>query len=402
MQRSMLIFENSIKSSATRNTYLGHLNKFMSFCDLKDYDELAAIPQEKMQIHVEDYVMHLKKIISPNSISVPIAAIKAFLDCNDLELRWSKINRLKPERVIKTGREAWKTDEIIKMLSFTTEIRTKTLIHFIASSGIRIGALEDIKMRHIKQIEDCKSVLVYEGALEEYVTFLTPEASSMFDDYVKKRETDGERINSESPAFRSTYQLGYAKVRPASTDALKEVIRKLIIKSGLRINQVKTGERYNKQADHAFRKRWNTILKTTTGMNISLAEKMMGHSVTVVMDNVYLDPTVEQLFAEFRKAISELTIDSTLRQELQISEQNKTITELQEKNQKIEELQKAQIEMKNRLDRIDLEEKLTCELGISEEKLIKALKERADNLDELMVETQKLRKEYNKAVFDID
>ncbi|MCH8914740.1 MAG: site-specific integrase [Thaumarchaeota archaeon] len=317
-------------------------------------------------------------------------------------MRWSKINRLKPERVIRTGREAWKTDEIIKMLSFTSEIRTKTLIHFIASSGIRIGALEDIKIRHIKQIEDCKSVLVYEGALEEYVTFLTPEASSMFDDYVKKRETDGERINSVSPAFRSTYQLGFAKVRPASTDALKEVIRKLIIKSGLRINQVKTGERYNKQADHAFRKRWNTILKTTTGMNISLAEKMMGHSVTVVMDNVYLDPTVEQLFAEFRKAIPELTIDSTLRQEIEIIEKNQKITELQEKNQKIEELQKAQMEMKNRLDKIDLEEKLTCELGISEEKLIKALKERADNLDELMVETQKLRKEYNKEVFDID
>jgi len=160
------------------------------------------------------------------------------------------------------------------MLSFTTEIRTKTLIHFIAASGIRIGALQDTKMRHISQIEDCKSIMVYEGTDEEYVTFLTPEASSMFDDYIKKRETDGERINLESPVFRSVYQLGYAKVRPATTDALKEVIRKLIIKSGLRINQVKTGERYNKQADHGFRKRWNTILKTTKTINISLAENI--------------------------------------------------------------------------------------------------------------------------------
>lgn len=83
----MLIFENSIKSPATRNTYLVHLNKFMSFCGISNYDELADIPQEKMQIHVEYYVMHLKKIISPNSISVPIAPIKAFLDCNDVELR---------------------------------------------------------------------------------------------------------------------------------------------------------------------------------------------------------------------------------------------------------------------------------------------------------------------------
>jgi len=172
----------------------------------------------------------------------------------------------------------------------------------------------------------------------------------MFDDYIKKRETDGERINLESPAFRSTYQLGYSKVRPATTNSLKEVIRKLIIKSGLRINQVKTGKRYNKQADHGFRKRWNTILKTTKGMNISLAEKMMGHSVTVVMDNVYLDPTVQQLFAEFRKAIPELTIDSTKRQEFKITEQQKKITQLQEKETVIQELKKAQEETANRVD----------------------------------------------------
>ena len=328
MQRSMLIFENTIKSTATRKTYLGHLNKFISFFDLKDYDELAAIPQGKIQIMVEDYVMHLKKIISPNSISVPIAAIKAFLDCNDVELRWSKINRLKPGRVKKTGREAWLTDEIAKMLSFTSELRTKTLIHFIASSGIRIGALQDIKMRHIKQIEDCKSIMVYEGTNEEYVTFLTPEASSIFDHYIKKREAEGERINSSSPAFRSTYQLGYAKVRPATTNSLKEVIRKLIIKSGLRINQVKIGERYNKQADHGVRKRFNTILKTTSEMNISLAEKMMGHSVTVVLDNVYLDPTVEQLFNEFKKAVPELTINSEKRQQFEIKKQEEKISTL--------------------------------------------------------------------------
>ena len=135
----MLIYENTIKSSATRKTYLYHLNKFMSFFDVKDYDGLAVIPQEKLQIMMEDYVMHLKKTMSPNGINLPIAAVKAFLDCNDVELRWSKIKRLKPARIKKTGREAWLTDEISKMLSFTTELRTKTLVHFIASSGIRIG-----------------------------------------------------------------------------------------------------------------------------------------------------------------------------------------------------------------------------------------------------------------------
>lgn len=86
----------------------------MSFCKTKDYDELALLSQETLQILMEDYVMHLKKIISPNTINLSISAVKAFLDCNDVELRWSKIKRLKPSRVKKTGGEAWLTDEIAK------------------------------------------------------------------------------------------------------------------------------------------------------------------------------------------------------------------------------------------------------------------------------------------------
>jgi len=69
MQRSILIFENTIKSSATRKTYLYHLNKFMLFFDVKDYDGLAVIPQEKLQIMMEDYVMHL--LLERNQIQPP-------------------------------------------------------------------------------------------------------------------------------------------------------------------------------------------------------------------------------------------------------------------------------------------------------------------------------------------
>ena len=167
----------------------------------------------------------------------------------------------------------------------------------MSATGVRIGGLDGLKMKHVKQIEDCKYITVYEGSIEEYITFLTPEASCIFDEYIQKRELDGEKITGESPVFRSAYQLGYAKVVPMNMSSIKEVLRRLVLKSGLRVNYVKIGKRYNKQLEHGFRKRWNTCMKTTPGMNISLAEKMMGHSVTVALDNVYLDPTVEQLFA---------------------------------------------------------------------------------------------------------
>ena len=73
----MLIFENPIKLSATRKTYLYHLDKFMIFCKVKDYDGFDALPQKELQIVMEDYVMHLKKTISPNMINLPISAVKS-------------------------------------------------------------------------------------------------------------------------------------------------------------------------------------------------------------------------------------------------------------------------------------------------------------------------------------
>ncbi len=336
MQRSILLFENSIKSKETRKTYLYHLKKFMNHNGIDDYNSLATIPSDKMQILVEDYVMDLKKRISPNSINLPISALKAFLDCNDVELRWSKIKRLFPARVKKTGAEAWTTDEISKMLSFTTVLRTKTLIHFLSASGVRIGALEGMRFKDVIQIDDCKSVLVYPGTTEEYTTFLTFEASSILDEYFGKRISDGEIISPESPLFRSTYNLGIAKPKPSNTNSLKEIIRTLILKAGLRRNQVKLGKRYSKQADHGFRKRFNTILKTTGSVNISLAEKMMGHSVTVSLDSVYFDPTVEQLFEEYKKAVPELIINDSERKQIEIIKIKQEKNKLESKNKELE------------------------------------------------------------------
>jgi hypothetical protein len=42
----MLIFENTIKSEASRKTYLYHLNKFMTFFNVKDYDGLALLSRK--------------------------------------------------------------------------------------------------------------------------------------------------------------------------------------------------------------------------------------------------------------------------------------------------------------------------------------------------------------------
>ena len=98
MQRSLLMFNESIKSEATRINYLGNLNKFLAWSKLKDYDAILKVDDNTLQVMLEDYVFHLKKIYNPNSVPKYISGIEHFLIINDKELKFKKLHKLFPEQ----------------------------------------------------------------------------------------------------------------------------------------------------------------------------------------------------------------------------------------------------------------------------------------------------------------
>ncbi len=77
-----------------------------------------------------------------------------------------------------------------------------------------------------------------------------------------------------------------------------------------------------------------------TGVNWSIAEKLIGHKTG--LDTIYFKPSVEECFSEFRKAISELSIDDSIRYEEELKNKDVQIKELEVKDQEIEKL-KAQV-----------------------------------------------------------
>ena len=352
MQRSLLLFENSLKTEATRKKYLYFLDNFKNFYKLKDYDSIVAIDVPQLQVMVEDYVMMLKKRIGPNSMRTYMAGIQAFFETNDIELRWKKIHRLFPAKVKKTGGRMWTTEDIRVMLSSVRDLRQKALIHFLAASGVRRGAIPELKLRHLQEMPNgCRSVSVYEGSMEEYTTFIHAEAVYWLEKYIEHRRNDGEYIDKNSPLFRKTYQFGMQKVIPINEDLVMKSIWHAIRVSGLRTGQQKRNGRYETQTDHGFRKRWNTIVENTDGMKIILAEKMMGHSVkSIPMADVYNLPTVEVLFAEYKKAIPELTIDDSARKQVELERERAEKTELQKKVDEIQEMKRHQADENKRRD----------------------------------------------------
>ena len=226
-QRSLLLFEQAIKSKATLKNYKYHLENFMKWAKIKNYDGLLQAPQKNIQILLEDYVIYLKSKISSNSVSCYFSPIELFYVMNDVTINYRKIRKLFPEKTKKGNGRAYTLQEIQKMLSHARTLRNKTLVLLLASSGCRIGAIPDIRLRHLTKIESSYCILIYEGDKEEDYIFTTPETSKIIDEYLDQRKKDGEYMDDESPLFRTMYRLGIEKVKPCTIDALTHTIDRL-------------------------------------------------------------------------------------------------------------------------------------------------------------------------------
>jgi len=309
---------------------------------------MLTITVEKLQIMIEDYVMELKRKLNPNSIPSYVNPLKLFLESNDIDLNWRKIKRLFPAPVKPTGDAAYSTEDIKKMLDCTPNLRNKTLIHFLASTGCRIGALPELKLKHLTEMQlGCKAILVYEDSIEEYYTFLTPEASEILDDYLEQRKKDKEYISPESPLFRTRYSLGMAKAKSMSKKAMQAVIDRAARNAGIRHYSDKKNGRYCVQLDHGFRKRFDTLLKLNRDVNDNIVEKMMGHKRG--LDRLYLKPTKEQMFDEFKNGISDLVISESIRLREENKKQEEKIQDLESDKNRIAELERSMANIREHL-----------------------------------------------------
>jgi len=220
--RCLQVFEQSLTSAITLNNYLGRLDAFMKFLEIENYDRLIKTDPKTLQINVEDYVIYLKKkhergAFRARSFNTYLTPIEHFFVQNDITLNFKKIRKWFPKHEKLTGQDAYSNDDIKKLLS-VAGLRWRAIIHFFGSTGVRPGAIFDLKMKDVDfdKFEGCTHVIIYEGDNEEYHAILTPEATLALKEYLHKREFDGEKITSESPVFRNHYKetIAWQNVKP--------------------------------------------------------------------------------------------------------------------------------------------------------------------------------------------
>lgn len=327
----------------------------MEFVGVKSYDQLLEGSQKAIQEKVEDYVIYLKDRISPNSFGMRMAPVFLFYALNDVILNKVKIKKMYPAKVKVSGFNAYSREHIETMLSCTNKKRTKAIILVFSSTGCRVGGLVGLKVGDVLDTtrDDCKCLRFYAKDKDEYFGFLTPEATKSLNEYLEFRMKNGEKLVDDSPLFTLTdrvigkKQLGIKPItRMAVTNVFTVVFRHM--------KRTRDGKRWSVPTTHGFRKFFNRTLKMREGMNLSVCEKLLGHSITISLDNSYLPVTKDELFKEFEKAIPDLTIREDERHLLRISELE-TQRRLEEDKEKENKFLKDEMEiLKLRIQRMEL------------------------------------------------
>jgi integrase len=223
-------FKMALKSREVQRQYPNLLERFLDFCGFEGVNveqkslEFYRFVTNKSQDNVEDVIIRFvlsqkeridRKEITAGTLRNYVKAIKLFCRMNRINLGWEIIARYLP-KVKRYSNDRIPTVEEIRKLIQYPDRRIKLIILVSVSTGIRVGAWDYIKWKHIKPINDEKGdilaakLIVYPDEPEQYFTFMTPESYSAVKEWMDFRASFGEEITGESWVLRNTWQ----KVKP--------------------------------------------------------------------------------------------------------------------------------------------------------------------------------------------
>lgn len=310
-------FFAGMKTDSTRSTYAYNMKRFMDFLverkeieNNEEYKTVVGFDQEKITDLLQAYVMDLNETIKTSGISTMLASPELFFDMNRKFWHRKLVRRtIKKEEQELAGNKPVTDDEVKRMIDSAKHTRDKAIIHFMASTGARPAGISDpiLRMKHLKNMpHGSMAIKIYDESKEGYWAFLTPEATRALNNYFSwRKEMRKEDFNDDTPIFANFYK---NKTNDHMDEmGLRKVIEKAIRNAG--IERTKKGATYDKATMRMFRKRFNGKLKMNNEVNSNIAEKLMAHRRG--LDGAYLQPTLEECFEQFAKAILDLTIDDT-------------------------------------------------------------------------------------------
>jgi integrase len=393
----------ALKAPESKRQYPKRLEIFLDFLKIEGtFEEKANLfyVQAKKRpnwlyselIKFSDYqkIRVKKGEISESTVPNYFKSIRLFCVMNDIVVNWEKIRKGIPNGLHAAQDRAPTREEIKRLLQYPDR-RLKPIVYVMISSGIRLGAWEYLKWKHIIPIKDEKGtiisakIIVYAGDREEYFSFITPEAYFALKEWMDYRSEFGEEISKDSWLMRDIWQTSNMKYgakfglaidpKQLKVHGIKNLVNRALWEQGVRENLREGERRHEFKMVHGFRKYFKTMAEQK--MSPANVEILLNHDIGV--SSSYFKPTEKQLLNDYLGVVNLLTIN----EENRLS--NKII-ELEEKNKDNEYLINRKLREKD-------EELITLK---EQEKMNKdAITNLSDRMSYLIKEIQNLKDKKN-------
>ena len=343
---SMFLF--ALRSPKTREKCAGRLRMFFDFIDIPGDSmvERSKVFCDRAKNNDNDnnnsngwafgsiiqYMQHQKeraerKEITAGTVKNYFQVIKLFCEMSDISVPWKRISRGLPKSRKFADDRAPTIEEISKILEYPDR-RIKAIIYTMASSGIRVGAWDYLKWKHIIPIQKNGQVIaakltVYAGENDEYFTFISAEAYNELEKWKEYRILSGESVEVNSWVMRNIWNTkkGYTRGLVSApvklkSEGVKRLVEDALWTQGLRKKLDSDKRRHEFQTDHGLRK-WFKTRCELAGMKPINIEILMNHS-TGISDSYYR-ATEAELLEDYLKAMDSLTINNQNRLQKQVA-----------------------------------------------------------------------------------
>jgi integrase len=337
-------------------TAQNYVKDVSSFCVwLKVSPDQALASKYDWPALVNEYLDYLyaERKLAPSAGPRAYAAIKKWLAINEVlssrDLAWDKVELGRTERV---ETEELPNKETLRSILASGDLAEKTLALIAISSGLRIGSILQLQLKHIDLEREVPLVSPPPETTKNrrrFHTFISPEAKEVLLQYLKDRELRAGTIRKDVAAHRLKLPPGFEERLSIGPDSYVIVAERPLgepitqINSGDRrwINMVrragfdKKGKTWHTLHFHVLRKYFKTWT-TVSGVSSDLVEYFMGHRASIrqvyfIPEGVERPPEeiIKRLEEEYRKALPALSITSeteTVKKlEAQVEEQRKEL-----------------------------------------------------------------------------
>jgi hypothetical protein len=312
-------------SEITVSNYINAVAKFTKYLGFSDPETaLSSMLEGKIDAGAKvdsfiDYALdELGK--SHSTVRTYTFGIKKWFELNGVKVDWVKIELPTATETTEEDRAPIK-DELKNLLNHASSARDRFVIFGDTSSGLRMGTFLSLKVGEVDLSYPDVDRLTVErkrgrkfssrgrGVGRFFCSFLTPEAKTALMQYLTEREQAGEVLTPESPLISDYNHKGQF----INIEAYEKVWARLLKKAGL--NQ--KSNRFYILHIHTLRKYFRS---NCIGIDASYRERWMGHK-GLYLDMSYFKAEEPLHLAEYRKAVSHLTIYAMLTEEKKLRSQ---------------------------------------------------------------------------------